>query len=288
MFAPEALRQHLLWQDVHDRAPNATDSSNWPKPRGGPLKGLTKHREARLFTHLRQTGDPDAREALIRKYLPLARHTARRFQRKNDSADDLYQVACYALVKAVDGFDPARGLVFSSYAIPTISGELKRFARDTGWGLRVPRGLQERVLAVERTIAALTAQSGRSPTPRQIADATGLTREEVLEAIEAGSNHVLESLDMPLGGDPDAFTRLDTVGEVDPGYELIEDADAVGLALRDLPAREQMILSLRFGEELPQSEIARRLGISQMHVSRLLRRTLDDLSKRVEEPALAR
>jgi RNA polymerase sigma-B factor len=251
------------------------------------LDDLSRRREARLFAHLRRTGDPSTREALVRKYLALARHTARRFQRTYDAGEDLFQVACYALVKAIDGFDPTRGLAFSSYAIPTITGELKRHARDTGWGLRVPRGLQERVLEVERAIADLTSELGRSPTPGQIAEVTALTGEEVLEALEAASNHTLESLDTPLGSDAEALTRLDTMGAEDPGYQLVEDALTVAPALGDLPERERTILWLRFGEELPQTEIARRLGISQMHVSRLLRRTLDDLGRQVEEPALA-
>lgn len=250
------------------------------------MNDLSRRREAKLFTHLRQTGDPRTREELVRTHLPLARHAAKRSRRSRDSVDDLYQVACYALVKAVDGFDPSRGLAFSSYAIPTISGELKRYARDTGWGMRVPRGLQERILKVERTIADLTAESGRSPTTAQIADAAGLSSEAVLEAIEAGSNHALDSLDTPLRAEPDAATRLETIGTADPGYEFVENALAVAPALRELPERERTILSLRFGKELPQSEIATRLGISQMHVSRLLRRTLDDLADRVERQAL--
>jgi RNA polymerase sigma-B factor len=251
------------------------------------MSNLSKQREARQFSEMRQSGDPSLREALIRKYLPLARHAARRFKRANDSLEDLYQVASYALVKAVDGFDPERGLAFSSYAMPTISGELKRYARDTGWGLRVPRGLQERVLEVERAITVLTAESGRSPSPGELAKATGMTTEEVLETLEAASNHTLESLDMPMSVESDAITRLDTIGGVDPGYELVDDTQAVSPALHELPERERMIISLRFVDELPQSEIARRLGISQMHVSRLLRRTLDDLSEKVEEPALS-
>ena len=248
------------------------------------MNDLSKRREARLFLELRETGSPLARETLIRRYLPLARHTARRFHRGSDSLDDLYQVACYALVKAIDGFDPDRGLAFTSYAIPTMSGELKRYARDTGWGMRVPRGLQERVLDVERAIADLTGRMGRSPTPAQIAEAIGATSEEVLEAIEAGSNHVLESLDTPLSFDGDSASRIDSIGGIDVRYDLVDDAQAVAPVLRDLPERERKILSLRFGEELPQSEIARRLGISQMHVSRLLRRTLDDLAEKVEQP----
>jgi len=207
--------------------------------------------------------------------------------RNNDLAEDLFQVASYALVKAVDGFDPMRGLAFTSYAIPTISGELKRYARDTGWGMRVARGLQERVLEVEHAIASLTAEEGHSPSPARIARELRLTTEEVLEAIEAGRNHSLESLDAPLSYDGESATRIDTVGGDDGGYGLVDDIQAVAPAIRDLPERERTLLSLRFGEELSQSEIARRLGISQMHVSRLLRRTLDDLSEQVNEPALA-
>jgi RNA polymerase sigma-B factor len=252
-----------------------------------PLNDLSKRREARLFMKLRQTGDPGAREALVRRYLPLARHTARRFSRNRDGLEDLYQVASYALLKAIDGFDPSRGLAFTSYAIPTISGELKRHARDTGWGMRVPRGLQERVLDVERAMNDLATAEGRSPTPARVAEVMGLTTEEVLEAIEAASNHVLESLDTPLSVDSDAATRVETLGREDPGYGLVDDLQAVGPALRNLPHRERLILGLRFGEDLSQSEIARRLGISQMHVSRLLRRTLDDLAEEVRTRAVA-
>jgi RNA polymerase sigma-B factor len=248
---------------------------------------LARRREARLFIHLRRTGDQAIRETLIRRYLPLARHTARRFQRPRDSFDDLYQVASYALVKAVDGFDPSRGLAFTSYATPTIRGELKRYARDTGWGLHVPRGLQERILRVERAINELTAARGRAPTTQQLAEATELTSEEVVETLEAATSHALESLDVPLGPPGEAIMRVDTVGAVDPAYELAEDASSIAPELRQLPDRERKILSMRFVEELPQSEIARRLGISQMHVSRLLRRTLHELSEKVEEPALA-
>jgi RNA polymerase sigma-B factor len=249
------------------------------------VTSLKRRREAHLFTQLRETGDQEIREALIRRYLPLARHMARRFQRPRDSFDDVFQVASYALVKAVDGFDPSRGLAFTSYATPTIQGELKRYARDNAWGLHLPRGLQERVLKVERAVSTLTAESGRSPAPAQIAEATGLPAEEVLETLEAASSHAPESLDATVGGESEKVTRLDTVGTVDPGYELAEDASSVAPVLRELPERERKIISMRFKDELPQSEIARRLGISQMHVSRLLRRTLDDLSREVQLPA---
>ena len=251
------------------------------------MHNLSKQREAQLFIQLRRTGDPGAREQLVRRYLPLARHTARRFARNSDSAEDLFQVASYALVKAVDGFDPTRGLAFTSYAIPTISGELKRYARDNGWGMRVARGLQERVLEVEKTISALTAEEGHSPSPKRIAAELRITTEQVLEAIEAGRNHSLESLDAPLSWDGESATRIDTVGGDDARYGLVEDIHTVAPAIRGLPERERTLLSLRFRDELPQSEIARRLGVSQMHVSRLLRRTLDDLANEIDAPALA-
>jgi len=247
------------------------------------MQNISRSEERELFARVRQTGDPAAREALIRRYLPLARHTARRVHRSSDSLDDLYQVASYALVKAVDAFDPERGLAFTSYAVPTMTGELKRYARDTGWGLHVARGLQERVLDVERTINDLTGRLGRSPSTAEIAAELDLTAEDVVEALEAGSSHMLESLDTPLGTDAEATTRIETIGATDPHFGLVEDAHTVGGPLRQLPERERTLLALRFGEELPQSEIARRLGISQMHVSRLLRRTLDALWRKVQD-----
>jgi RNA polymerase sigma-B factor len=255
------------------------------------MNDLSKRRETELFKELRGTGDPTIRETLVRRYLPLARHTARRFQRNGDAFEDLFQVACFALLKAIDKFDPDRGLAFSSYAVPSMSGELKRHARDTGWGMRVPRGLQERVLKVDQAITRLTASDGHSPSPARIAQEVGLTSEEVLEAIEAGANHSLESLDKPMSsGDPDSpmGARVDILGNEDPGYDLVDDVQTLAPAIRALPKRERALLALRFGEELSQSEIARHLGISQMHVSRLLRRTLDGLAERVDDQALAR
>jgi RNA polymerase sigma-B factor len=247
------------------------------------VNDLTKRREAHLFEKVRQTGDPSARETLIRRYLPLARHTAHRFRQNGDSLEDLFQVACYALVKAIDKFDPARGLAFSSYAVPTMTGELKRHRRDTGWGMRVSRGLQERVLDVERAVARLTTSDGSSPSVARIAGDLGLPTEEVLEALEAATNHRPESLDTPRASDePESGSRFETVGEEDPLYELVDDIHTVGPAVRELPDRERTILALRFFDELPQREIAARLGISQMHVSRLLRRTLDSLREQLE------
>ena len=252
------------------------------------MNDLSKCTEAQLFTELRDTRNPLLRERLVHRYLPLAGHVARRFRTGGDSAEDLFQVASYALVKAIDGFDPARGLAFSSYAVPTISGELKRHARDTGWGMRVARSLQERVLAVESAAAELPASEGRSPTPARIAKECGLTTEDVLEAIDARVNHTLESLDVPRStGEVDSGSRIDNLGREDARFGLVDDIDVVRPLLRELPERERAMLAWRFGEELPQSEIARRLGVSQMHVSRLLRQTLDGLAERVDEHELA-
>ena len=255
------------------------------------MNDLSKRREVDLFKELRETGDAVVRETLVRRYLPLARHTARRFQRNGQASEDLFQVACFALLKAIDKFDPNRGLAFSSYAIPSMTGELKRHVRDTSWGMRVPRGLQERVLRVDQAITRLTASDGHSPSPARIAKEVGLTSEEVLEAIDAGANHSLESLDKPMPSDDPASTtgsRVDGLGTEDPGYHLVDDLQTLAPAIRELPKRERALLALRFGEGLSQSEIARHLGISQMHVSRLLRRTLDGLAERVDDQALAR
>lgn len=248
------------------------------------MRTLSRDEEAGLFVRAR-AGDETAREQLVVRYLPLAGHVAARFHRGHAPFDDLFQVASYGLVKAIDRFDSDRGLAFSSYAVPTMSGELKRFARDTGWAMRVPRALKERVLKVEHAVADLTARYGASPTPARIAEEMGLTREEVLEALDASRTHTVESLDARVGTDEDSATRLEGLGELDGGYELVDDAASLAPALRSLPERERRILQLRFGEELPQSEIARRLGVSQMHVSRLLRRTLDELSEQVEQAA---
>lgn len=250
------------------------------------MSSMSREEERNLFRRVRRFRDSAARDRLIRRYLPLARHTARRFEGR-EPLDDLFQVASYALVKAVDRFDPERGLAFTSYAIPTMVGELKRHARDTSWGMRVPRALQERVLRTERVVAHLQARDGRSPSTAEIAEEMGVTSEEVLEALEASTQHVLDSLDVPVGDEEGSGRRIDYLGENDGRYELVDAGLAVAPALRGLPERERAILSMRFGEELPQSEIARRLGISQMHVSRLLRRTLDQLAEQVDEPLAA-
>jgi RNA polymerase sigma-B factor len=231
--------------------------------------------ERDLLVRYRRDGDRRAREELIERFLPLAHHLARRYRRGQEPLDDLIQVASLALVKAVDGFDPARGTAFSSYAVPTIVGELKRHFRDAGWAVHVPRSLQERALEVEEVVARLSGELGRSPSPAEVARDLGSPAEDVLEALDVASAYEAVSLDSPLDRDSDgAFNRFDAIGTRDEGFELAELGATIAPALRALPERERRILHLRFAEDLTQSQIAERVGVSQMHVSRLIRRSL--------------
>lgn len=233
-----------------------------------------------LFVRLRETGDSAARDALIEHYIPLARSIASRYRHTPQSLEDLVQVASLALVKAVDGFDAERGLAFSSYAVPTIVGELKRYFRDAAWSLHLPRALKERVLLVERCERQLSGQLGHAPTVDDIASASGMTREGVLDAMEARGAHDTESIDS--GGSPDGgLTLAETLGADDERLELVEDRDAARVAINALPERERQILNLRFVEGLTQTEIAGVVGVSQMQVSRILRSTLERLREDV-------
>jgi RNA polymerase sigma-B factor len=236
-----------------------------------------------LFHRYQRDGDLHARRQLIERYLPLARSVARRYERRGEPLDDLVQVACLGLVKAIDRFEPQREFSFSSYAVPTMLGELRRYFRDSGWALHLPRGIQERVLKVNAAVERLSGELGRSPTPQQIADELNLPVEEVLEAIDAGSAaYETASLDTPLRSDDQgSHTIADTIGEDEEHFELIEDRATVGPALRALPERERLILHMRFAEGLTQSEIAQKIGVSQMHVSRLIRRALERVRNEV-------
>jgi RNA polymerase sigma-B factor len=219
-----------------------------------------------------------ARDELVRRFLPLARRLARRYERASEPMEDLVQVASVGLVKAIDRFDTEQGTGFTSYAVPTILGELKRHFRDSGWALHVPRGMQERVLKVNEAVEQLSGQLGRSPTPGQVGRHLGLPTEEVLEAMEAGAAYDTVSLDAPLrSSDDDHTTFADSIGETDDRLDLVEHSATLGRVLRAMPERERLILYLRFAEGLTQVEIADRTGISQMHVSRLIRRALERL-----------
>lgn len=229
-----------------------------------------------LFLEWQQQGEHRARETLVRRFTPLARGLARRYDRSSEPLDDLLQVAMLGLLKAIDRFDPDRGNVFASFAVPTILGEMRRYFRDCGWGVHVPRGLQERTLKVSEAQETLTGDRGRSPTVSELANYLELSVEEVAEALQTARAYDVVSLDAPRGGeDCDSCSLGESIGRTDSRYELIElDATICG-ALGELPWRERRILHMRFVEELTQTQIAERIGISQMQVSRLLRRSLE-------------
>jgi RNA polymerase sigma-B factor len=216
----------------------------------------------------------------VERFLPLARSLARRYSGGSEPLEDLEQVACLALVRAVDGFDPTRGTAFTSYAVPSIAGAIKRHFRDNGWSVRVPRDLQELALRVERITDELLAETGHGPTAAQIADrAGGIEVEDVLEAREAFRALHSDSLDRPRRArdDDDAASLLDTLGDADHELGRAHDRAALAAVLDTLDERDRAIIQLYYRDELTQAEIGRRLGYSQMHVSRLLRQAVERL-----------
>jgi RNA polymerase sigma-B factor len=231
---------------------------------------------AEAFEAYHRDGDAATRELLATLYLPLARHLARRYRGRAE-LDDLEQVASLALLKAIDRFDPTRGLEFSTFAYPTILGELKRYFRDHGWAVRVPRELQERSLDVSRTSDRLSARLGRAPTAAEVAGALGTSTELVLEAFVAAAAHYPDRLDATSEDDPDREARAP--GVEDPGFARAEDAATLGTLIDRLPPHEREAIRLRFAEDLTQTEIGARLGVSQMQVSRILRRALATLQE---------
>jgi RNA polymerase sigma-B factor len=230
------------------------------------------------YRHFAETRDPATRDALIEVHLGLAEYLARRFANRGEPLDDLVQVASLGLVKAVERFDPSRGLEFTTFATPTILGELKRHFRDKGWAVRVPRRVQELHLRVSRVVDELSLELGRSATIQEIAVRAGITEDEVTEAIDAGSAY--RSTSIEAGQDEEGTTGLvSTLGTVDPEIDGAERRAALEPLLSSLPPRERAMIYLRFYDGLTQSEIAQRLGISQMHVSRLLTRSLAQLRR---------
>jgi RNA polymerase sigma-B factor len=234
-----------------------------------------RDRDRRLLRRYARFGDPAARAELVDRFMPLARRVAMRYARTGEPLDDLLQVACVGLLKAIDRFDPECGTEFSSYAVPTIAGELRRYFRNCGWAVHLPRPDQERVLAVRSASRELTRTLGRSPTVSEIADAAGMPAEEVLSAREIEVAARPTSLDAVMSEDDMPVARAKFVGAEDDCLELVEHRAAASQGLRSLERRERQILYLRFFEDLTQAEIARRLGVSQMHVSRLLKRALE-------------
>jgi RNA polymerase sigma-B factor len=236
--------------------------------------------DRRLLERLHRHGDQAAREQLVERFLPLARQLARRYQHGGEQLDDLIQVASLGLLKAIDRFDPSRETAFSSFAVPTILGELKRHFRDKGWSVRVPRDLQELAVRVDRVTDELARELGRAPTLAEVSERTGSTPEQVLEAREAAGAYRAVSLDRPRDDDDESETGMaDAVGIEDPGFGVAEDAATVERLMRVLSAREREVLRLRFAEDLTQSEIGARVGVSQMHVSRLIRQAVSQLRR---------
>ncbi len=217
---------------------------------------------------------PRIRERLIELYLPLAEYLARRFRNRGEPLDDLVQVANLGLIKSVDGYDVSRGAAFTSYAIPMIVGELKRYFRDKGWDVRVPRRLQELRLEITKATADLSQQLGRSPTVSDIATHLGVTEEDVIEGLDSGHAYRALSLHAPVAGEEATTELADLLGDLDPDMQGVEDREALRPLIAKLPKREQRIIAMRFFGNMTQSQIAAELGISQMHVSRLLSHAL--------------
>jgi len=256
-----------------------------PRPARVPRRAAclgtdARETERRLLVRYHENGDLAAREELCERFLPLARDLALRYTYTDEPLDDLVQVASLGLIKAIDRFEPGRGTKFTSYAAPTILGELKRHFRDKGWSLHVPRDLQERTLAVSRATEELSKELGRSPKVREVAAHLGCAVEQVLEAQEAAASYEAASLDAPAARDDDESASLvDLIGGEDNLYELVEDRQAIAAEWSHLPEVERQVLVLRFMHDLTQREIGERIGYSQMHVSRLLRRALSRLEK---------
>jgi RNA polymerase sigma-B factor len=235
----------------------------------------TRLTEAELFEALKQRGDAGARAELVRRYLPFARKLALRYVYTDEPIEDLVQVASVGLLGAVDRFEPDRGTRFSSFATPTILGELKRHFRDKGWVIHVPRDLQERTLTLSRTTERLAHDLGRSPTVSELAAALEWSLTEVLEASEVAHSYAPASLDAPVSDEGEESAALvDMIGSEDDGFSLAESREVIGQAWRRLSDLERQVVTMRFVNGLTQREIGRQIGYSQMHVSRLLRRSL--------------
>ncbi len=239
-------------------------------------------RTAELFGVLAGTkpGEPEylmARDGLVALHMPLVEHLARRFRNRGEPYDDLVQVATIGLIKAVDRFDADRGVEFSTYATPTILGEIKRYFRDKGWAIRVPRRLQELRLSLTAATADLTQELGRAPTVAELSERLGLSSDLVIEGLESANAYNTLSLDAPDAADADSSTVLDALGADDEALESVEYRESLKPLLARLETREKRILTLRFFRGMTQSQIAEEIGISQMHVSRLLARTLTEL-----------
>lgn len=236
-----------------------------------------------LFARVRTDGDLHARDLLVERYLPLARRLARRYQHTDEPIEDLVQVASIGLLKAVDRFDCSREVMFSSYAVPTILGELKRHFRDRTWSVRVPRDLQELALRVDQTVTRLSLGQRRSPSVGEVARAVDASEEQVLEALEAMGAYRAGSLDAPRSSrDEEGETLAEGLGSEDLGFDRAEQRATLEPLMGQIGERERRVLELRFGDDLTQAEIGERVGVSQMQVSRLIRQALARLRAGVD------
>jgi RNA polymerase sigma-B factor len=253
-----------------------------PDEDAGRITPEEKRREQTMLVRYARTRDQELLEELTVRFMPLARSMAMRYRQGSEPLEDLVQVANLGLIKALEGYDPDRGRAFTAYAVPTILGELRRHFRDRVWNLHLPRGLQERSMEVNDAIEKLSDEHGRSPSVREIAEYLEVEEDEVLEALQAGEARRTLSLDAPRSrDDAEAAPTVETIGETEAGFEAIESQLAAQDA--DLDEREHLVLRLRFGRNMSQSEIGRELGVSQMQISRIMRRGLRKLLDAVGE-----
>jgi RNA polymerase sigma-B factor len=241
---------------------------------------VTTAAQRELLLAYRTSGDPAARERLIEEHMPLVRALAKRYAGRGEPLEDLVQVGAIGLIKAIDRYDPERGAELSTYAVPTIVGELRRHFRDKSWAVHVPRRLKELNQRLARFVDQLTRERGRSPTVAELAKAAGVEEEEVIDALESGHAYTARSLSAPPGEED--LDPLESLGEEDEGYGAAEHRTVLAEGLRALDEREREIIRLRFYEGLTQSQIAREVGISQMHVSRLIRKALETMREELE------
>jgi RNA polymerase sigma-B factor len=262
----------------------AKRKTDLPEPSTRPDAEQKLADERVLWERFAATRDPAIREELVERHLAFAKRLTLRYRAASESFDDQLQVASLGLLKAIDRFDPERGIPFTAFATPTILGELKRHFRDKVWTVRVPRGLHDRMAEVEKALGELTDELQRSPSVQELAERLELEESDILEVLEANHNRRPLSLDRPLSNDdPDEpSSPSEWVGNEDKGFEIAEGRIALGAAIPNLGEREQLVLRLRFVEDMTQTQIAERIGCSQMHVSRILRRTLQQLREQVE------
>jgi RNA polymerase sigma-B factor len=245
-----------------------------------PAVGWSKGQERALFARLATDGDPRDRALLIERFLPLARSLALRYRRSGEPLDDLLQVASLGLIKAIDGFDPNRKIPFSSYAVPTILGEIKRYFRDRTWAVHVPHDLQELSLRVDRAVGELAESLHRQPSVAEIAAAVGVSEEDVMDALQARGGQRARSFDAPVGGADEATETLaDRIGVDEHGFDRAEQRATFAALLGIVTARESEVLRMRFEEDMTQAEIAAIIGVSQMQVSRIIRGALDRIRR---------